>query len=190
MRSAGGDYPKPAAMALLALDNEVYLASSILSDRRNWLGKGRDVQDQRPQILARAAGAARIAGAFHRIGGGCGEVNIMDLYHYRNKNLDLAGKRARIVVWATKDGNTNIFNPCLTPANGYGCQDFLKAVANPSDPRQPLKDENLKVIAKQTSRDNGWPDGVKFAYSSVRFTQAEKESCEMIDDDPYDPNEM
>ena len=189
MRSAEGNHDKPQAMALLAVGNEIYHASSIMSDRNNWLGKGRGVEDQRPQILARAAGAARIAGSTHRIGGACAEINIMDLYHYRNKDLNFAGKRARIVVWATKDGDTNIFNPCSTPLNGYGCRDFLKAIANPSDPKLPLKDENLKVIAKQTSRDNGWPDGLQFMFSAVRLTQGDKEACEMLAKDPYDPND-
>ena len=189
MRSADGGNDKPGAMALLAIENEVYLASSIKGDRRGWLGEGRGTDEQRPQILAKAAGAARIAGSFHRIGGACAEVNIMDVYYQRKQELDFSGKKARLVVWATKDGDTNIFNPCSTPANGYGCKDFLQAVGNPSNPREPLKAENLKVIAKSTNRDDSWPDGVNFSFNSVRPSTDDKAAlCMDIDEDPFDPN--
>ena len=188
MRSAGGRYDKPAAMALLAIDNKVYLASSIKSDRNNWLGRGQGIDKQRPQILARAAGAARIAGSSHRTRGSCGEINIMDLYYTHNRELNFLGRRARIVVWATRDDYTGIFNPCSTPANGYGCGDFLRAIANPADPAQPLNDDNLKVIAKQMQRDNNWPDGLQFRFGPVRLTPSDKNALEEIVDTPYDPD--
>lgn len=188
MRSAGGSYQTPRAMALLAVDHKVYLASSIVADRNNWLGRGKGTDEQRPQILARAAGAARIAGSSHRIGGACGEINIMDLYQTHNKNLNLSGKKARIVVWATTGGPPTIFNPCATPAGGYGCGDFLRAIANPSNPTQPLNDDTLKVIPNKTNRDDNWPDGAKFSYIPHRQTEADKESCEMMIDIPFDPN--
>lgn len=195
MRSAGGA-EMPGAMALLAIENEVYLASSIKGDRRNLLGHGNDPDQQLPQILAKAAGAARISGSFHRIGGACSEISIMDVYYRRNKRLDFSGKQARLVVWATKGSDTNIFNPCSVPRGGtaYGCQDFLQAVGSPSNPNQPLKDENLKVILKRTNRDNSWSNEWKFIYTQVRFPVfddggiGDDELCKLLDTLPYDGN--
>ena len=190
MRATTGNFEKPGAMALIAIDNEVYLASSIKTDRKNWLGIGKG-DDQRPKILARAAGAAGIAGTSHRTGGSCAEINIMDLYWNHNQHLDFTGKRARIIIWgATPDGSyTGNFNPCLKPTFGYGCSDFLKAIANPNDPTQPLDDNNLRIIPKATNRDQGWPDGVQFNFNNGRMTQADKDACEMLIDEPYDPND-
>lgn len=188
MHSTLGDYEKPMAMALLAVDNNIYFASSIRSDRGNWLGKGRGIEEQRPQILARAAGAARIAGNSHRIGGFCGEINIMDLYFAYNRILNFAGKMARIVVWGKTSGPARIFDPCAAPTNGYGCGTFLRAIANPMNPTQPLNEANLRVIAKETNRDENWPDGVKFGYVGLRPIEADKEFCLRESDEPFDPD--
>lgn len=181
---------KPGAMALLAIDHEIYFASSIKNDRKNWLGRGSRIEDQRPQILARAFGAARISGASHRIGGYCAEINIMDLYQLYKNKLDFTAKRARIVIWGTYGDYTGILNPCGKKplSDGYGCIDFLKAIANPKDPNAPLVDDNLKAITRDTTpRDNGWPDGVTFTFRSIRSTEDDKAACEMFVDEPFDP---
>lgn len=184
------DNKPPGAMAVLAINNEIYFASVIKADRENWLGIGHD-DGGKPQALVNAAGGCRIGGSSHRIGGRCGEINLMDTYYTRNQNLNFQGTGSRLVVWGTWDsGNVplQILPPCIDNAGRYGCYTFLRAIANPQNPKQPLNDADLKVIAKTTALDNGYPNGLNSVTRFARLSAEDKALLCAIADDPYDPD--
>lgn len=86
---------RPGAMAVLASNNEIFFSSSIKNDRGNWLGIKTD--QARPQVLIEAAGGARLSGS-HRIGGHCGEINLMSLFYDYKRSLNFQGTNSRLVV--------------------------------------------------------------------------------------------
>lgn len=174
-------------MAVLAVKNEIYFASVIKSDRQNWLGIGHSDRGK-PQALVTAAGGCRIGGSSHRIGGRCGEINLMDTYYTRNRALDFQGSGSRLVVWGTFDNvPLQILSPCLDAGGRYGCYTFLRAIANPQNPKQQLQDVDMKVI-KNTARDNGYPSGLASITTYARISTQIKDALCEISDDPYDPD--
>lgn len=179
---------QPGAMAVLAINNEIYFASMIKADRQNWLGSGRS-DGGKPQALVNAAGGCRIGGSSHRIGGRCGEINLMDTYYTRNNALNLQGSRSRLVVWGAFSGSPlQILSPCLDSASRYGCYAFLRAIANPQNPQRPLQNADLKVIAKNTARDNSFPNALVSVTTYARLSTVIKDALCEISDDPYDPD--
>ena len=174
--------PKPGAIAAFAINNEIYFASVVKADRQHWLGLG---QSAKPQVLMEAAGGCRIAGSVHRTDGHCAEINLMDTYYTRNKNLNFQGSRSRLVVWGTDYG---ILPPCSDSVSRYGCYKFLRAIANPQNPQQQLQDNDMKVIASNTARDNSFPVGLVSRNVYTRISTQEKAALCEIADDPYDPN--
>ena len=178
---------RPGAIAVLAVKNEIYFASVIKSDRQNWLGIGRS-DGGKPQALVNAAGGCRIGGSSHRIGGRCGEINLMDTYYTRNRDLNLQGSGSRLVVWGTFNGVAlQILSPCLDAGGRYGCYTFLRAIANPQNPKQQLQVADLKVI-KNTARDNEYPSGLVSVTKYARLSTQIKDALCEISDDPYDPD--
>ncbi len=185
------DPKPPGAMAVLAIKNEIYFASVIKADRENWLGIGHD-DGGKPQILVNAAGGCRIGGSSHRIGGRCGEINLMDIYYSRNQNLNFQGTGSRLVVWGTWDSGKvplQILAPCIDSAGRYGCYTFLRAIANPQNPKQPLNDADMGVIAKNTALDNSYPNGLNSGTRYARLSTQDQALLCAIDDEPYDPNQ-
>lgn len=53
-------------MAVFAINNKVYFASVVKSDRQNWLGIGQE-DGGKPQALVNAAGGCRIGGSSHML---------------------------------------------------------------------------------------------------------------------------
>ena len=176
---------RPGAVAVLAVKNEVYSASVIKADRHNWLGIGRS-DGGKLQALVDAAGGCRIGGSSHRIGGRCGEVNFMDTYYTRNRDLNFQGSGSRLVVWGTFDNfSLQNLSPYLNAGGRYGCHTFLRAIANPQNPKQQLQDADLKVI-KNTARDNSYPSGLASITKYARLSTQIKDALCEISDDPYD----
>lgn len=172
----------PGVMATIAIKNEIYFASSINSDRQNWLGIGKD--KTKPQELEAAAGGCRLGGLSHKMAGGsCGEVNLMDLYFSDKGELNFKGSGSRIVPWSGQF-KTNI-NPCMNAGDRYGCDTFLRAITNPDDKNAHLDNANMKVVQKCTAPDTNWPNGVTFKNGNPRLSV--QGICAILDD-PYDPN--
>lgn len=180
------DTNKPGAMAAFAINNEIYFASVIKSDRQNWLGVGQDVT--KPQALVNAAGGCRIGGSAHRINGNCAEINLMDTYYTRNNNLNFQGSQSRLVVWGTYGSASQILAPCSNHGDRYGCYTFLRAIANPQNPTQNLQPNDIKVITISTALDNSFPNGLVAVKVYARLsTQDQAALCEVADA-PYDPD--
>ena len=181
---------KPGVMVLLASGNSIYFASSIKSDRGNWLGVGAS-ENQRPQILVQAAGGARIGGSSHVREGHCGEINVMDLFFARNEGLVFQGTASRIVAWGTSKGSPpTIFNPCNNSGDRYGCWSFLRAIANPSNPNAGLNAADLININSRTTPDTSFPDGLSVQRNRnyPRESNADYEALCTIADEEYDPD--
>ncbi|KAL8664083.1 MAG: hypothetical protein Q9202_003375 [Teloschistes flavicans] len=182
---------KPGAMILLASANSLYFASSIKRDRANWLGLGTS-DNARPEVLVQAAGGARIGASGHIRGGSCGEINVMALYHTWNSRLQFQNTASRIVAWGTSEGSSPaIFNPCSDRRSRYGCWTFLRAIANPDNPRAHLDAANLINIPRTTNPDTNFPDNLQFSTRYARRSDVDREDYRalcLIAESNFDPN--
>ena len=188
MRTIGADRV-PNAMAVVCTGNEIFFASSIKGpDAGKWLNPRPG--DSRPNILIDAAGGCRLTSG-HRTDGRCGEINVMDLIYGWKGQLNFQGTRSRIMVWGKYSNEPlHVMPPCGNPPGRYGCEAFLRTIANPQDPEasnKPLDPNNLRVIPTNTPPDTNWPDGLTFTVHRYRFARADAaEVCQALDH--FDPN--
>lgn len=66
---------------------------------------------------------------------------------------------------------------------------MMRSIANPEDPGEIMKPENIKLMPKNTAKDNSWPDDVEFVYRNPRLSTGDKEAICQVLDDPFDPND-
>lgn len=147
----------------MATGNDLIFASSIKGTMGTWLNAQGSTQGLAlPQQLETAAGGARLGELFHSKEGTCGEVNLMELFWKYKGSLNLQGSGSRMTVWSNP--LKKHIDPCGDRDARYGCDTFIRSIANPNVPDSHLDGADIRYNDKKQSFDEGWswPQGVTF----------------------------